>query len=725
MGTNAMWGQPPRLSTNSSGNTALVGADGVIDATIGQNICPANISASDNYAVLQAAISAAGTVRINAAYGTVIDIDETLLVPSNTTILLSDGITIRKTGTTTTQVFSNANKDTGNVNIAIVGNATIDGNNANVTGVISNIRNWNAINMVNVDGLVISGLNHGLLTIKDAYKYLLFAGAVRNFRFTDLNLMSNNLDGSNLGRDGIHLAGLSRKGIIERCYGATNDDFIAINPRAIPLSPNETYAEAMGPIRDLVIRDIYGRVRDRSGNVLALYGASYDDDAQTVFDGNYTATAPTSTRPAITGITVASGIATATTDKPHRMEQGDIFKITSANPTQYNADFGFVHEVPSPTTFTYPVNSTTGAYVGSAALAIYWQLDDVIVENVRGNTYDSSVMAMTLTPGAGQVGGVIRGLTVRGVSGAADAPQSVSSNTSLLGWASVALIDSTIEGLSTPEPAWMRLINSANTAGKDPVRTVGHVKIGAASTKNKYLVNQSSGQGPIVLAPGKYEGLVLDGFAFNWAWNSGGWAEGVLLSMEDGSDVTLSRCSAQGTQGGNDLVAVKQFSAGSVLRMVDCFGITTLNSLANVKDGTLVTGGTVIIDGGNIPATSGSAVTVYGNAINVILTGGFSSLSTSPPVQFLGTSANLSLKVDESVRYAASAVATLTGTGPYSITGLGAKIDVADAKVNRVDGAMVYNTNAAAGTLGAAGLVVGQGTAAGSWHLLADPTKVY
>lgn len=31
MGTNSMWGQPPRLSTDANGNTVLVGADGVID----------------------------------------------------------------------------------------------------------------------------------------------------------------------------------------------------------------------------------------------------------------------------------------------------------------------------------------------------------------------------------------------------------------------------------------------------------------------------------------------------------------------------------------------------------------------------------------------------------------------------------------------------------------------------------------------------------------------
>jgi predicted RecA/RadA family phage recombinase len=42
----------------------------------------------------------------------------------------------------------------------------------------------------------------------------------------------------------------------------------------------------------------------------------------------------------------------------------------------------------------------------------------------------------------------------------------------------------------------------------------------------------------------------------------------------------------------------------------------------------------------------------------------------------------------------------------------------------RSDGAIVYNNNAVLGTLGAAGLVVCQGTAANSWRLMGDPTPV-
>lgn len=61
--------------------------------------------------------------------------------------------------------------------------------------------------------------------------------------------------------------------------------------------------------------------------------------------------------------------------------------------------------------------------------------------------------------------------------------------------------------------------------------------------------------------------------------------------------------------------------------------------------------------------------------------------------------------------------------GTVNVNGPTIRVDV--TAVARVDGAMIYNTNAAAGTLGVAGLVVCQGTASGSWHLMSDPTKVY
>lgn len=65
------------------------------------------------------------------------------------------------------------------------------------------------------------------------------------------------------------------------------------------------------------------------------------------------------------------------------------------------------------------------------------------------------------------------------------------------------------------------------------------------------------------------------------------------------------------------------------------------------------------------------------------------------------------------------------GTALVNVNGPSLKVDINTTKVNRTDGSVVYNTNSALGTLGAAGLVVCQGTAANSWKLLSDTTKTY
>lgn len=70
-----------------------------------------------------------------------------------------------------------------------------------------------------------------------------------------------------------------------------------------------------------------------------------------------------------------------------------------------------------------------------------------------------------------------------------------------------------------------------------------------------------------------------------------------------------------------------------------------------------------------------------------------------------------------------SHVLVTSGTPTIYTQNSGWKVDL--SLVGRIDGVVAYNSNAALGTLGAAGLVVGQGTSSGSWHLLADPTKAY
>ncbi|TPQ28945.1 hypothetical protein [Methylomonas koyamae] len=66
------------------------------------------------------------------------------------------------------------------------------------------------------------------------------------------------------------------------------------------------------------------------------------------------------------------------------------------------------------------------------------------------------------------------------------------------------------------------------------------------------------------------------------------------------------------------------------------------------------------------------------------------------------------------------------GTGNvFNLIGNCADLQFDITQVARLNGSIFYNTNAAAGTLGQAGLVAGSGTAANSWKLLTDTTKAY
>lgn len=68
-------------------------------------------------------------------------------------------------------------------------------------------------------------------------------------------------------------------------------------------------------------------------------------------------------------------------------------------------------------------------------------------------------------------------------------------------------------------------------------------------------------------------------------------------------------------------------------------------------------------------------------------------------------------------------LAKVNGAETVSVFGFEFQADV--TALARTNGSFCFNTNAAAGTLGAAGLVACQGTSPNSWRLLGDPTKQY
>lgn len=68
---------------------------------------------------------------------------------------------------------------------------------------------------------------------------------------------------------------------------------------------------------------------------------------------------------------------------------------------------------------------------------------------------------------------------------------------------------------------------------------------------------------------------------------------------------------------------------------------------------------------------------------------------------------------------------TVGTTSTWNMQGLCPDIGVDVTTIARTDGAMVFNTNAAAGTLGAAGMVISQGTAANSWKRWDNTSLTY
>jgi hypothetical protein len=76
---------------------------------------------------------------------------------------------------------------------------------------------------------------------------------------------------------------------------------------------------------------------------------------------------------------------------------------------------------------------------------------------------------------------------------------------------------------------------------------------------------------------------------------------------------------------------------------------------------------------------------------------------------------------------AGNQVYTTQSTSDFTFVGNCAdfSVDLSLAYVLRADSAIIKNTNAALGTLGVASLVVGQGSASGSWHLMSNPSLVY
>lgn len=196
---------------------------------------------------------------------------------------------------------------------------------------------------------------------------------------------------------------------------------------------------------------------------------------------------------------------------------------------------------------------------------------------------------------------------------------------------------------------------------------------------------------------------------------------GLPAAGTSGSTVTIDNPSIKTTENG---------SGGSLLSMgntVGNFGTIVIRSpnldgngyIGNV--GANVTGGRIIVE--NFQQTiynNFSLIGLYGKNIDVI----FKSCSSSFNLNIYNVNSGNTLRSEGGNNFTGSLINSAS-TNAMSVYGFDLPVDVAGGKISRVNGLFCFNSNDTSSTLGAAGLVVCQGTVAGSWHLLSNPSTTY
>lgn len=194
-------------------------------------------SASDNVIALNNALSYGGNLYVSNA-GTY-EIDDTIWIPSDTTLTFVTGCTIKKaTGSAFSFIFANDGIPTysRNSNIKLIGNGlTILVNNITDTSSIYRMRGH--INFFRVDNLEISGINN---TDNPALgQYFGHFGDLDDFNISDFNL--------NGGKDGLHFHKCN-DGIIDNITTDTADDAIAFM-----VADYDTVTAVVGSITNITV----------------------------------------------------------------------------------------------------------------------------------------------------------------------------------------------------------------------------------------------------------------------------------------------------------------------------------------------------------------------------------------------------------------------------------------------------------------------------------------
>lgn len=642
-----------------------------------------------NVALIQAALNQGGVIGIPGNLG-VIEINATLYVRSNSAVIIGKGTTLKMADNSgRTLVLANLNDQSGDTNIYVGGGGTIDGNSANQNA-ISDIRQM-GLYFCNVDQLTIENLR-----IVNIRKYHILLASATNFLVRDIWVTS-----TQAGADGVHVHGNSNNGVIERISGTSGDDFIALNVKDVSnwLNPT-TPALHIGPIRNITVRKITGNVQaGNAGNCVAVYS-------------NVTGTTTN-----LTGATWANGVGTFTFSGTVGTV-GDFVQIAGVNPSTWNGNYRVLSAGAGST--VVELDQNPGTYVSGGTIDSNYAMTGIRIEDVKPVMVNGGTVVYLATFPSPGFGGVINDVVVDDIR-----PQSTTGRTlsfyTNIGLGQFSRIRHGLQSGSGTELIWGeqgfnhevlmfdRIANDMPyTASLGALAKINsparRIKISnanhqlAGSTTSAWLLTNSASSTTL-----QFESVELENFSVNARRDNGGRA-----AFELGQ---------------------AQFPAVSIVNMwvSNCGNAVTGNG--NTGDVNLAINGLQVknIFGGNSVLqfyAAGARVQIScqgyvprGNAY-----GAYSFLSSTGTG---GAITMLKAAGAPNYTYTFGWIASDTPGSGSSLYCDGHEITVDVTKLTRWDGAIVRNTNSAAGTLGAAGLVSCQGTAANSWSLMSDPTKKY
>jgi hypothetical protein len=693
---------------------------------------PGRSAAAANWAAIDEALAAAHTAGLAAkamqsvaVWGPgVFWVAGQIRVGSWTNLIVGDGVILRRawTGTTENGTFlrnrnqpaSNADTTTGDVNVKVTCYGEFDCNCYDPTAVFGPGYYWDGMQWISVEGLGLDPIR--ITNPVKTHGRLAKVSNARIYNYT-VEYDTAGVYTPNNGKDFLFIAGNCRNIHVKGVTGRSNDDGITCNTADVP---TWSIPFAVGHISDILVEDvdINTRAPGPGGATLALYAECWLDEASGLGAGNVDPFL--GNKPAIAFITQSAGVATVTTDIPHKLNVGSRVQISGANPSGYNTTgFGYqngwadVHAVPSATTFEYFVQNTTGAYVGSAALLISWDLKNVVYRNVRG------VVGTKLNTFRNR-GGVARNVRYENVRSSSSA----NAAESMIGLSGTTVVNLTVGDCAPDTNEWVGLFGMINGAYLG-----GVTRFLGGATASTFRSHSPSGLCYIDVSLGA-EHVVVEGYHFRQGLESGDTTKSIIRIGSAVRMLTVrdSRYYSPRSVGGRFIRAEGGDASDQIINIDGC---------VIGGDGSTGDGGVLLIQ----PTTTGSGKLIL-NLQNTHFTGAFNSAIgtvgglnlqvnvdrvtlnslTNGLLYFSNANSNVELNVG-AINYNGQALMAAsqpswTGGG-LTVRGLNARIDI--AKALRADGAVLYNTNAAAnnGTDGAvpAGLYFCTGTASGSWKL--------